>query len=83
MKVTVIKEMGLFREHCTKAFELYLAGDERVIEGFPGRRKTGSYFNWKQNYSGGSWNDWLRERRRIIHRESREVVFMSRQEGLG
>lgn len=45
MKVTVIKEMGLFREHCTKAFELYLAGDERVIEGFPGRRKTGSYFN--------------------------------------
>lgn len=45
MKVTVIKEMGLFREHCVKAFELYLAGDERVIEGFPDRRKTGSYFH--------------------------------------
>ena len=77
MKAMAIKEMGLFGEHCTEAFELHLVG------GFPDRRKMGSYFHWKQNHSGGSWNDWLREGRRIIHRESREVVFMSRQESLG
>lgn len=45
MKAMAIKEMGLFGEHCTEAFELYLAGDQRVIEGFPDRRKMGSYFH--------------------------------------
>lgn len=37
MKAMAIKEMGLFGEHCTEAFELHLAG------GFPDRRKMGSY----------------------------------------
>lgn len=37
--------MGLFRDHWAKAFELYLPGDERVIEGFPVGEKNRVYFH--------------------------------------